>query len=142
MDETLEKVSAFLSNFQSDSIKPTPKPRYTDTPPVWLDRIILGMTGDASADLRHFTQIKIWIKPPTNNFPKAALMLSMVNSKASCFSKLPSVDDLKTLRTALDLWIPIVEEKLEGMKALESQFELARIAFDSAMRNNKDEGDE
>jgi len=142
MADTAEQISTFLQNFQSDSIKPMPKPRYTDTPPVWLDRIILGMTGDASADLRHFTQIKIWIKPPTQHFPKAALMLSMVNSKASCFSKLPTVEDLKTLRTALDLWIPIVEEKLSGLKALESQFELARIAFDSAMRNNNNEGDE
>jgi len=129
---TPQQVSQFLQKF-SGEITPQRKPQYQDTPPVWKQQLILGL--ETQNDIRRFTQIRMWIKPPSERFPNANVFLSLVNAKGSVFVRLNSVDELKALSAALQTWTPQIEAKLEELKPLEAQYAVAKQAFDQIIAN-------
>lgn len=136
---TPDNLKRFLSTFTADNIRPGVKPQYQDTPPVWKQQLILGL--ETQNDIRRFTQIRCWIKPPSERFATANTFLSLVNSKGSVFVRLNSIDELKALVSALQVWIPEIEAKLEELAPLEAQFAMAKAAFDVAFHQNGENED-
>lgn len=126
-------VANFLNQFQG-TVHAMPKPLYQDTPPVWKQQLILGL--ETQNDIRRFTQIRCWIKPPSERFAQANTFLSLVNAKGSVFVRLNSVDELKALSAALTIWIPEIEAKLAELAPLEAQYALAKQAFDIALNSS------
>ncbi len=133
---TPESIKSFLQNMQVANVRQMPKPQYQDTPPVWKQQLILGL--ETQNDIRRFTQIRAWIKPPSQRFPTANTFLSLVNAKGSVFVRLNSVDELKALVSSLQIWIPEIEAKLEELKPLEGQMEMANAAYQAALQSNGD----
>jgi len=132
-------LSNFLNQFNG-TVTPAKKPRFADVPPIWQDKIILGL--QENQDIRHFTQIKCWVKPPSSNFPTANVFLSLVNAKGSVFVKLNGISELETLQAALATWIPQIQTKLNEVKPLEAQFAAARAAFDAVLSSSGTDNDE
>lgn len=126
----------YLINQFIGTVHQQKKPRWQDTPPVWKEQLILGL--QSQNDLRYFTQIRCWIKPPTQRFPTSACFLSLVNAKGSVFVKLNNIDELKALSTALNTWIPAMELKLQELSPLEAQMVLANRAFDTVINQPPD----
>lgn len=131
-------ISQFLNGtMQADNIHVKAKPRYEDTPPVWKEQVILGL--QEQNDLRRFTQCRVWIKPPSQNFPTSAVFLSLINAKGSVFVRLNTITELEALSSAFITWIPQIKAKLEEMKPLEAQMMLARQAYDAALTSQPEE---
>jgi len=130
---TPQMVSSFLQGtLQADSISLKPKPRYVDTVPVWKEQITLGMTEQT--DMRRWTQCRVWVKPPSQAFPTAAVFMSLVNAKGSVFVRLNTLAELEALQSAFSTWLPLIREKMESMKPLEAQYALAQQAYANALQ--------
>jgi len=140
---TLPDVVKLLSNMSIGNIHPQKQPSYSDgVQPVFKDQLILGL--EEQNDLRRFTQIKLWIKPPSQRFPKANAFMSLVNTKGSVFVRLNSLEELEALRTWLDNAIPQMRTIIEEQKPLEVQMAAANAAFDviaNAKTNDDHDGD-
>lgn len=137
---TPDSLNSFLKNF-TGTVHPERKPQYQDTPPVWKQQLILGL--ETQNDIRRFTQIRMWIKPPSERFANANVFLSLVNAKGSVFVRLNNVDELKALSAALLVWIPEIEAKLTELLPLQNQLNLARQAYDmiASQSNNHSDDD-
>lgn len=136
-------ISKLLQNYQVGNLQQQRKPTYSDTPPIWKDQFMLGQEGEN--DLRRYTQLKLWIKPPSQRFPKANAFLSLVNVKGSVFVRLQSIDELDALRVWLDNIIPVMRSTLEAQGPLEVQIEQANMAYDAianASQSNNGDGED
>lgn len=136
-----ELLKQYLPNQFTGTVTPALKPRYSDnTPPVWKDQLILGL--QEQNDIRRFTQIRCWIKPPSERFPNANVFLSLINAKGSVFVRLNTIDELKALQSALSTWIPQIEAKLDELKPMENQIALAKAAYEAVISNDHNEVEE
>lgn len=126
----------FLGGQFSGTVEAKRKPQFTD-PPVLQRHITLGVDGEG--DMRKYSQMRIWIKGPTQRFPKANLFVSFVNAKGSTYSRLTNgVDELTALFEWLGTVIPTVREKMESLAPLESQMQIAQQAYEMALNSNMD----
>lgn len=133
----LQLLRQYLPGAFQGTVSPMKKPVYQDTFPVWKDQLILGL--QEQNDIRRFTQIRCWIKPPSERFPQANVFLSLINAKGSVFVRLNNIDELKALQSSLAAWIPQIEAKLEELKPMETQIAAAKQAFDTIMTTGNHE---
>lgn len=121
---------SFLNQF-TGNVTPTRKPQY-DVPPAWKKQHILGL--EEQGDIRRYTQIKAWIKPPTQAYPNTNCFMSLVNAKGSVFVRLKDIDELKLMISTLASWIPEMQQTIDNLKPQEIQMQMAIKAFDEALR--------
>lgn len=130
-----ELASKFLPMF-TGTVTPMRKPEYTDNiPPSYVDKIQICRRNESD---RFYTEIKVWLKPPSFRFPNIGSFISFSNGKTNVFSTM-TVNDLKTLKSWLEVQIPIIEAKTDELKPLVASQELAKRAYDSVLNNNEEE---
>lgn len=120
-------ISQFLPYFQGQ-VHAQRKPEYKESKPVWSDDMIIAKTEQG--DVRRWTQVKLWLKPPSFSYPNSTAFLSFVNGKGAVYTKI-TVDDLKAIAQWIQLSIPILEEKLNSLKELEATQAAAKAAYDA-----------
>lgn len=128
-------ISQYLPYFQGQ-VHAQKKPQYKESRPVWQEDMIIAK--EETGDVRRWTQIKLWLKPPSFSFPNSTSFLSMVNGKGAVYSKI-TPDDLRAICQFFTLNIPILEEKLNSMKELEQTQAAAKAAYDAMIGETNEE---
>lgn len=124
-----------IGNIFQGLVRPVRKPLYSEgIPPAYYKDLLLGVTE--MGDIRRYTQLKVWIKPPTERWIKASSFLGLTNGNGSTYVRLNSIDELKTIKASIDLWLPEMEKKLDELKTLEQTIEVARRAYSAVLSNN------
>lgn len=131
----------YLQNaFKADNIQAVRKPKWADdTEPVWRKSVKIGETQGKDDDVRKYSQIKCWIKAPSEHYPSTASFLSIVNGKGSVFIRLNSLDELKLVVSQLASWVPEMEKVIEAQRPLEIQYQMAYQAFKEAIEQKQGE---
>lgn len=130
---TTDNFTRFLNQF-SGTVTPTKKPVF-DTPPAWKKQHILGLQEEG--DIRRYTQIKAWIKPPTQSYPSTNCFMSLVNAKGSVFVRLKDIEEMKLMISTLASWIPEMEKTVDSLKPQEIQMQMALKAFAEALKEEE-----
>lgn len=114
--------NSYLNNLYQGIIKPMQRKHYSK--PVFIEVFTIGKAG------KYFTNVKVWLREPTKDFPQIGLFISFNNGNGSSFSRLENPEEIQTLidfltkcKSQIISLYPEMQGKLAAIEAADKAWE-------------------